>query len=277
MKSGLRENLPYSLSRWTDVSGDASKWAWFQQAIRDQRMVAFDPRTAIPSEWSLDPLQTLGLVFWTKDPTPLIYEAPWLREYRYKVHVTVTGWHEVEKNAPNPKRAAYLLGKAAEHLGPSNVTWRFSPVPMVPDVVERFAHIMRDAAYVGVRDVYVSFLQTNDLMPETRSEKERLDVLCGLADVARQYGDAKVRLCNEDRLLAGQAGLAANLSSGVCAAPEDFGVSGNAPAPSEGCGCVLMVDPFTINESCKVGCLYCYAGDKSLSDKKRNTILPVLR
>ena len=49
--------------------------------------------------------------------------------------------------------------------------------------------------------------------------------------------------------------------------------------PSEGCGCVLMADPFTINESCTFGCQYCYAADKSLAPKKRNTTkghLPVV-
>jgi len=247
-----------------------------QQSIRDQKMLAFDPRTAIPSYWSLDPADTLGLVFWTKDPTNLIYNAPWLPEYRYKVHITATGWHEVEKGAPNPRRAAYMLQKAAENLGAENVTWRFSPVPMVSDAVERFASIMKDAAYVGVRDVYVSFLQNNDLMPETRTEDERLKVLQGLAEVADRHGEARVRLCNEDRLLAGKAGLRANLSAGVCAPPSDFGVMGKESAPSEGCGCVLMVDPFTINESCTMGCRYCYAADQTLSPKKRNTTLPVL-
>lgn len=272
---GRHENLPYSLSRWTDVP--AAKWEWMKQSVRDQRMMAFDPRTAIPGVWSLDPTDTLGLVFWTKDPTNLIYDAPWLREYRYKVHITATGWHEVEKGAPNAKRSAYLLQKAAEHLGPQNVVWRFSPVPMTPDVVERFSHIMRDAAYVGVRNVYVSFLQTNDLMGESRTEEERFDILKGLADVAAQTGEAQIRLCNEDRLLAGRHGLASNLSAGVCAPPADFGVAGREAAPSEGCGCALMVDPFTINESCTMGCSYCYAADKSLSDKKRNTTLKVLR
>lgn len=275
MLKGQTEGLPYSFSRWTDVP--AAKWAWMQQAIKEQRMLAFDPRSAIPGPWSLDPADTLGLVFWTKDPTNLIYDAPWLSEYRYKVHVTATAWHEVEKGAPNPSRSAYLLQKAAEHLGAANVVWRFSPVPMVSDVVERFARVMRDAAYVGVRDVYVSFLQTNDLVPETRSEEERLNILKGLAEVSAQYGEARVRLCNEDRLLAGRANLAFNLSSGVCAPPSDFAVVRDQPLPSEGCGCVLMVDPFTFNESCTMGCTYCYAADKSLSPKKRNTTLTVLR
>ena len=276
--TGIREGLPYSLSRWTDVPAGANKWEWFKASLLDKKMVAFDPRTAIPSEWSLRPEDTLGLVFWTKDPTNLIFDAPRLRDYRVKVHVTATGWEEVEKGAPNLREAANLVGMAAKVLGPENVTWRFSPVPDVPDAADRFSTILAMAAYHGVERVYLSFLQENDLVPETRSKQEKLNLLTQIAEDAAHRG-VKVYLCNEDRLLAGHSDLHPNLSSGICAPPEDFALPSRERPPSEGCGCVLMVDPFTINESCVMGCLYCYAGDKNLAQKKRNTTrsLPVVR
>lgn len=276
MKSGRTEGLPYSLSRWTDVP--AAKWDWFRASLQAKKMVAFDPRTAIPSEWSLRPEDTLGLVFWTKDPMPLVFERDRLRDYRVKVHVTVTGWHEVEKGAPNLREGSDKLAIAADAFGPENVTWRFSPVPNVPDVAERFSTILAMASYYGVRSVYLSFLQENDLLPESRSEQEKLNTLVQVAEAASQRG-VRVYLCNEDRLLAGHPDLHPNLGSGVCAPPEDFSLPNRERPPAEGCGCVLMVDPFTINESCTMGCAYCYAGDKNSAQKKRNTTrsLPVVR
>lgn len=275
MKSGLTEGLPYSLSRWTDVP--AAKWEWFKASIRAKKMVAFDPRNAIPSEWSLRPEDTLGLVFWTKDPTNLLFDAPWLRDYRAKVHITATGWEEVEKGAPNLRESANLVGMAAKLLGPENVTWRFSPVPNVPNAARRFSTILAMAAENGIQKVYLSFLQANDLMPETRSEQERLNLLAEIAEEGQQR-QVKVYLCNEDRLLAGHSDLHPNLASGICAPPEDFALPSRELPPAEGCGCVLMVDPFTINESCTLGCTYCYAADKSLSNRKRNTTrLKVIR
>lgn len=276
MKSGRTEGLPYSLSRWTDVP--AAKWEWFQESFRAKKMVGFDPRTAIPSEWSLRPDDTLGLVFWTKDPTNLIFDAPWLRAYRVKVHVTATGWEEVEKGAPDLREGANLVGMAASIFGPENVTWRFSPVPDVPDVAERFSTILAMASEYGVKSVYLSFLQENDLLPETRSEQDRLNVLVQVAEAAAHRG-VRVYLCAEDRLLMGHPDLHPNLASGVCAPPEDFALPNRERPPSEGCGCVLMVDPFTVNESCTMGCAYCYAGDKNSAQKKRNTTrsLPVVR
>ena len=107
-------------------------------------------------------------------------------------------------------------------------------------------------------------------MAETRTQTEKVRLMHELADVAKQYG-IQVILCNEDRALQGIMDRPTNLSAGVCAPPEDFAQEGLAKPPSEGCGCVLMVDPYTVNESCSYGCLYCYAADKSLSPKKRNT------
>lgn len=277
VNTGRAEGLPYSLSRWTDVPGDASKWAWMLDAFAAGEMMAIDPRTGVPGRWSLKPDDTLGLIFWTKDPRNLIARADLIRRYRHKIHVTVTGWQEVEKNAPSLCEGKAYLRYAVDTFGPENVTWRFSPVPMVenPSVASRFEEIAVDASYAGLRSVYVSFLQENDLMPERRTPDERRMVLERMDLIAGHYG-LKVLLCAEDRLLGGED--YPNLGSGVCAPPEDFALPGREKSPSEGCGCALAVDPFTINESCSLGCTYCYASDKALAPKKRNTTrsLPVL-
>lgn len=277
LRNGREEGIPYSLSRWTDVP--AAKWAWFLDTLAERKMVAFDPRTAVPSLWSMHPEDTLGLVFWTKDPSNIIRDRKQLRDYHLKIHVTVTGWEEVEKGAPSLTEGAQLLARAAGTFGPENVFWRFSPVPMVPDVVERFRSIASVASPAGVSEVFLAFLQENDLMPERRSEEERRALLDRLAEIGQSFG-IKVLLCNDDhRLFDGRTDRHANLGLGICARPEDFPNPAGAKPIPENCGCVLMVDPFTINESCTFGCQYCYAADKSLSDKKRNTTrqLPIIR
>jgi len=277
LRSGRQENLPYSLSRWTDVSGSQNKWEWFKAALAAGEMTAFGPRSAVPARWSLAPEETLGLVLWTKNPSNLLRDRALLAEYRVKVHVTATGWVEVEKGAPDMHESSALIYETVRSFGVENVTWRFSPVPLVPDVVGRFNRIAHTASHVGLDRVYLSFLQANDLVPETRSDVGRLTLLGQLGEVGSRLG-IKVLLCNEDRLLAGVKSPS-NVASGICAPPEAFELPNLNKPDSEGCGCSLMVDPFTINESCTMGCQYCYASDKSLSDKKRNTTkgLPVIR
>lgn len=270
MRSGRQEGLPYSLSRWTDVSGTPAKWAWWQEALAHKSMVGFDPRTAVPAHWSLEPDETLGLIFWTKDPSRLIEDHEALRPYRVRIHHTVTGWEEAELGAPCLSDAARLLGETIRVFGPEAVRWRFSPVPLVEDVRERFEIIAKVAGQAGLDRTYLSFLQTNDRMAETRAEEERLRILRDLARIGESYG-VQILLCNEDRLLSGYPQVHPNLAAGICAPPEDFDVPGAPPSPSEGCGCGLAVDPFTVNESCGFGCRFCYAADQSLSVRKRNT------
>lgn len=276
VKSGRAEGIPYSFSRWTDVPG--AKWPWFIQALDAGSMVAFDPRNAIPYTWSLKPEDTLGLVFWTKMPKALVRDSGRLAGYKVKIHVTITGWEEVEPGVPDIYQTCSYTNMAVEIYGAENVTWRFSPVPLVPDVVDRFRRIADTLAQEHQpQRVYLSFLQQNDKIPETRERDERLALMVKLAEVASTYR-LQVLLCNEDRTLAKVNGLPENLTAGVCAPPEDFALAGLERPPSEGCGCVLMADPFTINETCTMGCRYCYAADLTLATKKRNTTrgLPVV-
>src|ERR1700679_778761 len=136
MKSGRTEGIPYSFSRWTDVP--ISKWPFFTSQIKAGKMVAFDPRDAIPYEWSLAPEDTLGMVFWTKDPKNIVRSKELLAPYKMKVHVTITGWHEVEHGVPDMYDVAMNANLLAQQIGHENVSWRFSPVPLVPDALARF-------------------------------------------------------------------------------------------------------------------------------------------
>lgn len=273
IRSGKGEGIPYSLSRWTDLP--AAKWEWFEANLDRGWMVGFDPRTAVPCKWSLKPEDTLGLIFWTKDPTNLVANADRLNAYPLVIHMTLTGWEEVERGAPSLVEGMALLEDVVTAFGPERVVWRFSPVPIVDDVVERFDLIAGHAAHLGLQEVYLAFLQENDLMPEQRPRRVRVEVLKQLA--AHAHG-LQVKLCNEDRTLSLAEGplvgikprLPKNLGNGICEPGTRF-PGAHLMVPTEGCGCALTIDPFTFNESCSMGCAYCYAADKSLSPHKRNT------
>lgn len=260
--SARQEKAVYSLSRWTDLP--AGKWDWFKTQLKQGWMFAIDQRTSVPARWSLHPDETLGLAFWTKNPHNLVKDRALLRPYLTQIHVTVTGWEEVEKRAPRLVEAVELLKRSVGTFGPDVVTWRFSPIPAVPGVVGRFERIVREAAREGLSKVLVSFLQENDRVPELRSTDEQLEILRQLTFVGEACG-VSVQLCNEYRaLVEGVKGL----STGLCLSPAEFGLE-----TSDGCGCAFTVDPFSINESCVYGCTFCYASDKLLSLKRRNTSL----
>lgn len=258
--------MPYSLSRWTDVP--AAKWAWLREQLAQGWMIGFDPRDAIPSKWSLAPEDTLGLIFWTKNPSNLILDAELLAKHPLVVHVTLTGWVEVEDGAPYGWEGIDLLKATVDTFGPEKVVWRFSPIPVLPlpMLLDRFGAIAQAAQLMGLQKVYTSFLQQNDLMPEPRPLVERQGILLALAGRAP---DMQVILCQDDRTTLDGLTLPPNLRGGIC---EDGSIFGLARAPhQDDCGCALAIDPFTPNESCTLGCQYCYAADKTLSPCRRNT------
>lgn len=268
LRKGSEEGVPYSLSRWTDIPGTLGKWSWFKSCLEFRQMVAFDPRTSAPGMWSLRPADTHSLVFWTKNPENLVRDRKLLDPYRVAVHLTATGWAEQERGTPSLKQAGELM--VAASMAFETVHWRFSPVPLLPEnvVLERFQRLLVYAAAAGLDQVFVSFLQTNDRIPETRGATERFDLLNRLADLTAPY-KIKVALCRDDRTLDKHDDR--QFSIGTCVDPVDFGDESRVHL--EDCGCVLMVDPFTINESCRYDCGYCYARDISLSPRKRNTML----
>ena len=265
VRSGKAEGYPYSLSRWTDLP--AAKWPWFEAQLERGWMVGFDPRTAVPSKWSLDPEDVFGLIFWTREPENLLQHAELLKPYPLVVHMTATGWHEVELEAPSINGSIGSMARLVDTFGPERVVWRFSPVPAVPDAVTRFEVLASAVVKFGLDRVYVSFLQPNDLMPERRSHDERRALLL---EMAKRGHGLEVIICQDDR--SGEFGLPqpANLGYGVCESGDRF-----TPGPTrlkfEDCGCAMAVDPFTVTESCTMGCRYCYAADKSLALNKRDT------
>jgi DNA repair photolyase len=266
---GKESGFAYSLSRWTDLP--AAKWEWFEERLRQESMLGIHPQTGMPRLWSLRPEDTLGMVFWTRDGRNLVKHEDLLEPYQKRFHFTLTGWQEVERKAPNIKQGLHILGDMVSAFGAENITWRFSPIPtLMEEVFERFERIAEGVQRLGIRTVYVSFLQNNDLMQDKRGHFEREFVLRSLADAAPEL---TVILCNEDRSTFKVENL--NFRKGICEDGSFFG----SPQETEGYGCALAVDPFTVNESCCFGCKYCYAANKDLAPKKRNTTkaLPVLR
>jgi len=262
VRSGLNEGVPYSLSRWTDIP--AAKWEWLTNSLKVGKMQAFDARVGIPDWWSLRPEDTHSLVFWTKFPKNMVTGYEILRPYNVKAHVTITGWSEVEHAVPNPQVVTDWTRSLSSLIGKENLTWRFSPVPLLESdaLYQRFEYIAaRMRGYTT--EVFLSFLQPNDLINETRGLATQLTIMENLASIAEGAG-IRVKLCNDNKIDTGSRHP--NLASGVCVPCE-----GEKMPQAEACGCAIMVDPFTMNESCVFGCEFCYVADKSLAAKKVNT------
>lgn len=267
-----------SASRRTDIPAFYGEWLLYR--LREGYVLVrnpFNPRQV--ARISLDPQVVDCLVFWTKNPAPLLplLDAIDRLGYRSYFHYTVTSCERsLERNLPTKGERLAVFRRLAERIGPERVLWRFDPIIFTreqgPDAVLReFAELAR-VLCPFTRQCTISFLslyrkcQRNlrgiDLLSLVDSEK--ISFVRQLATIAGQNG-ISLKACS-DPFLHEQCGiesaqcidgrLVAELLGQPMRIPKD---KGQRP----GCGCVASVD-IGAYDTCAHGCRYCYA---NISDR----------
>ena len=118
-----------SASRRTDIP--AYYPAWFCNRIREGFVCVRNPMNFHQvSRISLSPDVVDGIVFWTKNPLPLMSRLEELRAYPFYFQFTLTPYgKDVESVRAQQKRCnpSYLSG-AFRRIGPERVIWRYDPI-----------------------------------------------------------------------------------------------------------------------------------------------------
>ncbi len=242
---------------------------------------------------SLRPEDVLGIVFWTKNPRPLLPHLPDLlgRGYRCAVQFTINPYDHVFERAVLPAdRAVEAALALSELLGAQRVVWRYDPI-VECDLTPWAWHLEQFEALASqlggrVREVIISFA---NLYQRTRRRMDRLAVEHGfnyrfygtqpeqtalsahgrayepeemrqqaaeLGGIARRYGLRLASCCGEAIV-----DPAANVLRAHCIEPDLLGLSRLPAKPTrEQCGCCQSID-IGAYETCPHGCgaSYCYA------------------
>jgi len=152
-----------SASRRSDIPAFYSRW--FLRRLEEGYCDWIHPFTGKLARVSLRPEDCLALVFWTRNPEPLL---PALRDldaagHSYCFQVTLTGYPKaLESHNPGLDLSLRRLRELADRVGPQPVTWRYDPIVMsscTPAAfhLERFAEIA-DALEGAVQRVTFSFV-----------------------------------------------------------------------------------------------------------------------
>ncbi|WP_455619893.1 DUF1848 domain-containing protein [Eisenbergiella sp.] len=119
-----------SVSRRTDIPCRYSEW--FMNRIREGFAVVRNPFNAGQlSRIPMTPEVVDCIVFWTKDPQPLM---PYLKEldsrgYRYYFQFTLTPYSKaLEPGLRDKKEIIRTFRSLAEQIGSSRIIWRYDPV-----------------------------------------------------------------------------------------------------------------------------------------------------
>lgn len=244
-----------SASRRTDIPALFSQW--FYRRVEKGFVLLRNPYNPLQvGRVTLTPDKVDGLVFWTKNATPMLQRIHLLDSFKYYFQYTITPYgRDVEKNIPNKRE---VIIPAFKKIGLGKVIWRYDPVFFNDHYtweyhVKAFSEIAAmleghtDKAVMSFIDSY----RTVDLRPlkiQTLSPERQTEFAQQLAEIARQHG-IQLTACAENL----------GLPSACCIDSKMFGV--NKPKDRNQrdlCTCAESVD-IGAYSTCRNGCTYCYA------------------
>lgn len=234
------------------------------------------------SRVSLAPPDVDVIVFWSKNPAPLL---PFLNEldargFRYCFLFTLNDYpRAIEPRVPDVAARIATFRALAARLGADRLAWRYDPIilsrNMPPDwhlaAFERIAAALDGCTprtIVSIVDFYrrtrrrlaAVSAATGDVFCEDPFAEPRFEEFTrGLTSAAAEHGMA-IQSCAEDPRLA-----ALGVTPGKCIDDEfirrAFGISvpgRKDPHQREQCGCVISRD-IGVSDTCRHQCEYCYA------------------
>ena len=249
---------------------------------------------------------TRFIVFWSKNPAPLLPYLPMLKERGIGcyIHFTLNDYEAegLEPNVPPLSQRIETFRRAVEALGRGAVVWRFDPLILIDKInidtlLEKIAHIAN--ALTGYTEKLVfSFADIESYKKVSRNlrqsginyrewdEESMRESAARLSTLNRNNWNLELATCAE-RIDLSEYGIGHNrcidpeLISRL--APDDEILQNflyNAKTDTgqrKACGCILSKDIGAYN-TCPHGCLYCYANTSSasaLSNYKKSIANPL--
>ena len=262
-----------SVSRRTDIPAFYSKW--FFNRIKEGYVLVRNPMNIHQiGKINLSPNVVDGIVFWTKNPIPMMSRLSELEKYTYYFQFTLTAYdRDVEPNIPS-KNNVIIPGfqELSKTIGRDRVIWRYDPIFFNDHYTMEYhcKYFRVLAAKLGnyTEKCTVSFLDlyrntvrnVKPLNIQTETEKMQIEIMQRFAEIAKEYG-IYIDTCAEKIELESMT-----IAHACCIDKERFERIGNCkltlgkdPNQRPECGCVASIDIGTYN-TCKHGCLYLFEG-----------------
>lgn len=269
-----------SVSRRTDIPAFYSEW--FMNRVRAGFVQVPNPYNAKQESCvSLKPADVSAIVFWTRNPRPLM---PYLDEldalgFKYYFNYTLMdNPRAIDPKSPPMESGIKTFHALASRVGANRVVWRYDPIVLsnktdVDFHLEKYAYIAdalhghTERSVISIVDVYRKITermralesQGISVAPPDVNSEDFARLMHGLKAAADKHG-YHIQSCAEDIDLTPYGVL-----PGKCIDDEliksALGVdvkSGKDKAQREACGCVVSRE-LGMYDSCNFGCAYCYA------------------
>jgi len=266
-----------SVSRRTDIPRYYA--GWFIQRIRAGYCLVPNPYNSRQiARIDLRPEAVTALVFWTRDPGPLL---PYLDEldargYRYYFLCTLTGYPQtLERQSLRVPQAIETFIRLSRRIGAGRVIWRYDPIfitdELTPSYHQQNFSNLASALQGTTRKVVISLLseyrktlanlarQRIKYAGDPRRHPQIQALVKRLVDIALENG-MRTSACSEPLDLSATGIERARCIDNRLLADE-FGIDlpyRKDPSQRNECTCMVSRD-IGVNNTCPAGCLYCYA------------------
>lgn len=117
-----------SASRRTDIPAFYSQW--FFNRIKERYVLVPNPfNSKMISRVNLNPAVVDCIVFWTKNPTPMIGHLDKLKDYKYYFQFTLNPYEDdIENNLPQLSKRIEIFKRLSDKIGKEKVVWRYDPI-----------------------------------------------------------------------------------------------------------------------------------------------------
>ncbi|MEI3016411.1 MAG: DUF1848 domain-containing protein [Oscillospiraceae bacterium] len=118
-----------SASRRTDIPAFYSEW--FFNRIKDGYVLVRNPMNIHQvSRIKLTPDVVDCIVFWTKNPRPMLSRLDELKDFKFYFQFTLNSYStDVEPNVPSKGREVIdTFIELSERIGPERIIWRYDPI-----------------------------------------------------------------------------------------------------------------------------------------------------
>jgi DNA repair photolyase len=260
-----------SASRRTDIPAFYSDW--FFNRIKEGFLLVRNPMNIHQvSRINLTPDVVDCIVFWTKNPGPMINRLSELNEYNYYFQFTLNSYDKsIEPDVPEKKILINTFQELSKKLGKDRVIWRYDPI-LLTDSFDIQYHIKwfeylanklneyTNKCVISFVDLYKKTernLKGINMMPMDKAAIN--NIASQLSLIASKY-HLQIESCSEDFDLDNY-----NIKHGKCI--DDTLISkiigkrlNSEKDPNQrlSCGCIKSLDIGAYN-TCKHNCFYCYA------------------
>jgi hypothetical protein len=273
MTKETKQKIIISASRRTDIPAFYSEW--FMDRIREGFCCV--PNPMYPKQKtnpiSLKPEDVEIIVFWTRDPKPLMKYLLELDErgYKYYFQYTILGYpKDIEPKAPFLDTAIKTFKELSDMIGKEKVIWRYDPI-LFSDITPLEWHVRKmsdisdqlrgktETLVISFIDPYRKKVPDLKLSPDV-FEAESYRKLAEWIGLVMKAKRLKVITCAEKIDLSAYGIEHAKCidDSLISRILKRKTISKKDPSQRKACGCVVSKD-IGVNNTCLFGCKYCYA------------------